>query len=118
MGEVFQARDTRLNRDVAIKVLPAALARNGAADLMPVLAGATPHEYAGGEPPDRLAPEQKAAMRRLQAAMQAVATELDIGAEVLATRRDLTALVRGSRNAAPLRGWRRQVVGEALLAVL
>ncbi len=28
MGEVFRARDTKLNRDVAIKVLPAALARD------------------------------------------------------------------------------------------
>jgi serine/threonine protein kinase len=26
MGEVFRARDTKLNRDVAIEVLPAALA--------------------------------------------------------------------------------------------
>jgi serine/threonine protein kinase len=28
MGEVFRARDTKLNRDVAIKVLPAALAQD------------------------------------------------------------------------------------------
>ena len=28
MGDVFRARDTKLNRDVAIKVLPAALAQN------------------------------------------------------------------------------------------
>lgn len=98
--------------------LPAALARHSADELMALLAAATPDEEAAGEPLNRLTPEQKATMHRLQAALQAVATEQDISPEVLATRRDLTALVRGSRDAAPLRGWRREVVGEVLLAAL
>lgn len=67
---------------------------------------------------ERLAPEQQAAVRRLQDALQAVAAETGIGAEVLATRRDLTAIVRGARDVAPLTGWRREVVGNRLLAAL
>ena len=41
-----------------------------------------------------------------------------VGAEILATRRELESLVRGDREVRPLRGWRRSVVGEALLAAL
>lgn len=102
----------------AVPGLPAALAKHAADELLALLAAATPDTGPDHEPPNRLTPEQKAAMRRLQAALQGAAAALDISAEVLATRRDLTALVRGSRDAAPLRGWRREAVGEALLAAL
>jgi ribonuclease D len=54
-------------------------------------------------------------MRRLGDVVQGIAKDLGIGAELLATRRDLTALLRGERDLRPLRGWRRPVVGEALL---
>jgi len=67
---------------------------------------------------ERLTPEQQAAVRRLQEEVQAMAAETGINAEVLATRRDLTAIVRGAREVPPLTGWRRQVVGERLLAAL
>jgi ribonuclease D len=67
---------------------------------------------------ERLTPEQQDAVRRLQSAVQSVAAEAGISGEVLATRRDLTAIVRGARDVPPLNGWRREVVGERLLAAL
>lgn len=100
----------------AVPGLSAALARHSADELIERVATAAQEEEPANEPPDRLTPEQKAAMRRLQATLQAVAAQLGLVPEVLATRRDLTALARGVRDAAPLRGWRREVVGEALLA--
>lgn len=57
-------------------------------------------------------------VKRLGAIVQRIAGELGIAPELLATRGDLTALLRGSREVRPLRGWRRAVVGEALLAAL
>ncbi|MGQ0383195.1 MAG: ribonuclease D [Gammaproteobacteria bacterium] len=62
--------------------------------------------------------EQVRQMRNLQEKLQAIAVELNIQPEVLATRRELAALVRGARDLAVLTGWRRQVVGEPLLAAL
>lgn len=75
----------------------------------------TPEVPAGAE---RLTPEQQDAVRRLQAALQETASSVGVGGEVLATRRDLAAIVRGERDVAPLQGWRREVVGERLLAAL
>lgn len=83
------------------------------------------HDAVAGNAPDipgrvvdRLTPEQQAGVRQLQDVLQAVATEAGLTAEVLATRRDLTALVRGARDVPPLAGWRREIVGERLLAAL
>jgi ribonuclease D len=47
-----------------------------------------------------------------------VAAELQIGAEVLATRRELEKLATGRRDVSLLRGWRAEVVGKKLLSAL
>ena len=44
--------------------------------------------------------------------------QLEISAEVLATRRELERLASGRRDVSLLRGWRAEVVGEKLLAAL
>jgi ribonuclease D len=66
----------------------------------------------------RPAPAENGAIRRLSQVVQAVAANLNVVPEILATRSDLTALYRGSRAVRPLQGWRRAVIGEALLAAV
>ncbi len=51
MGEVFRAGDTTPNRDVAIKVLPAAMA--GDPERLARFKGEGPQLVRGGEAPDR-----------------------------------------------------------------
>jgi len=62
--------------------------------------------------------EQVERVRRLAALTQRAAAELQLAPEILATRRELERLAAGARSAGPLEGWRRTVIGEALLAAL
>jgi ribonuclease D len=63
-------------------------------------------------------PERTALVKRLGSISQAVARELNLAPEVLATRRDLEQLAEGRRDGPLLRGWRRSVLGAQLLAAL
>jgi ribonuclease D len=47
-----------------------------------------------------------------------MATELSLAPELLATRRDMERLAGGERDCAMLTGWRREVIGAALLNAL
>ena len=49
---------------------------------------------------------------------QAIAAELNLSPEVLATRRDLEQLAEGRRDGPVLQGWRKAVIGDRLLAAL
>ena len=71
--------------------------------------------------PKRPEPAQMALATRLLQVVRDVAAELEVSAEVLATRKDVEAIAFGSGapDGSPLlRGWRRNVVGERLLAAL
>ncbi|HEY0767401.1 MAG TPA: ribonuclease D [Steroidobacteraceae bacterium] len=77
---------------------------------------AVPPPPAPGRPrPD---PVKAALAKRLGAITEAVAVELNLVPEVLATRRDLEQLAEGRRDGAVLRGWRRGALGERLLGAL
>ena len=82
----------------------------------------SPHPDADAEreagDPGKPGPEQLRLQKALQVRLAAIAAELGIQPEVLATRRELAALARGERDVPALSGWRRAVVGERLLAAL
>jgi ribonuclease D len=79
----------------------------------------------GSVPPDMQAPvnvrpdaREKALSKALAVIIDDKATELDMPPSLLATRRDLMALVQGERALPVLQGWRSQLIGDALLEKL
>jgi ribonuclease D len=82
------------------------------------------HDAGIADPPPPLPRRERpdaafmAAVKRLVEVTGAVAGELEMGSEVLATRRDLEKVAAGRRDVGPLRGWRAAVVGEKLLSAL
>jgi ribonuclease D len=63
-------------------------------------------------------PALTALVKKLATLNQAVAAQLGLSPEILATRRDLEQLAEGRRDVPMLAGWRRAVIGERLLAAL
>jgi ribonuclease D len=64
------------------------------------------------------APPDPKALKRLAGIVGDKASELDVAPELLSTRRDLAALLRGEQDVRALAGWRRSIIGEALLQAL
>jgi ribonuclease D len=63
-------------------------------------------------------PVKSALVKKLAVLNQSIAADLGLSPEVLATRRDLEQLADGRRDVGVLRGWRRSVVGDRMLAAL
>jgi len=66
----------------------------------------------------RPTPEQKASIDRLAKVVDARAAQLEVSAELLAPRGELKALAMGRRDTHAMQGWRREEIGERLLAQL
>ena len=63
-------------------------------------------------------PLKTALVKKLGALNQAIAADLGLSPEILATRRDLEQLADGRQDVAVLKGWRRGIVGDRMLAEL
>jgi ribonuclease D len=103
----------------AIAEMPPAVLRNCGEELLTRIAAAkVPDPAPALDMRQRPDPVKSALVKKLAALNQAIATELSISPEVLATRRDLERLADGGDDIAALDGWRRPVIGEKLLAAM
>ncbi len=99
--------------------LPEGIRRNSGAHILAIIAGiGLPARLPPLPARPRPDPQHQQLVRRLGGIAQDAALRLGIAPELLATRRELERLAAGARSGGPLEGWRRPVVGEALLAAL
>ncbi len=101
-----------------INALPAGIVRRRGEELLALLSEARANGTAPVvEPPRRPTSEEQALASALLQGVRDVAAALGVGAEVLATRRDVEAIAFGLvplEQSPLLRGWRREVLGETL----
>src|SRR6516162_6261011 len=119
LREIVMQVPRTLTALAAIPEIPPGLVKRRGVELLECVERAQvpqpPPALPGRPRPD---PLKTALVRKLGSISQAVARELNLVPEVLATRRDLEQLADGRRDGALLRGWRRAVVGERLLEAL
>ena len=89
-----------------------------AGDRLLTIIGEATEDRSGYEPPKRPDERQKSALKAMQAETKNVADELGIAAELLAPRKELSSLMLGDRESRVVNGWRRELIGERLLALL
>ena len=104
-----------------VRSLPPAVVRKRGDELLELIRVA--RESGGGAQsspaPQRPTPEQTRRIGQLQQRVRDVAAALEISPEVLATRRDVEAMVFGSPDqSALLHGWRREAIGSQLMELL
>lgn len=104
-----------------IRGVPESLRANGGKDLLAVIAetlASDPGAWPRLPRHQSLTMEQQALADALQAELHLCQAREGIDAAVLCSRREIAALVQGERALNVLRGWRRRLIGEHLLAFL
>ncbi len=70
------------------------------------------------EPPQKPDERQRTILKGMQATVAACAEELNIAAEIVAPKKELSASLNGERDSRVFTGWRRELIGEKLLEML
>jgi ribonuclease D len=98
--------------------LPPKTAKRAGRQLIGLVAAAKAAKDDDYRPPDRPDEGHRERIRELQGRVAAVASRLGIVPEVLASRKELAAALGGVRDLRVFRGWRRELIGDELLAAL
>ena len=103
---------------VDIQGVPPKLVNRVGHQLLELIA-ASAQDDGGYNPPRPPDEAQKALLKEMQSRVAACAKELDIAAETLASKRELSAVINsGNRNSRVFGGWRAELIGNELLALL
>jgi ribonuclease D len=103
---------------VDIQGVPPKLVNRVGRQLLELIA-ASAQDDGGYNPPRPPDEAQKALLKEMQSRVAACAKELDIAAETLASKRELSAVINsGNRNSRVFGGWRAELIGNELLALL
>lgn len=113
---VIRAPRTALELDSIEDLTPGFRERSGAMILEVIAAAELPQRLP--PPGQRARPDAalQARVKDLAGLVQKKAVELDLAPELLCTRRELESIARGETTADVLKGWRRDVIGNELLA--
>lgn len=114
-----QEQPADMKEITAIEGMTDGLIKHRGRQLLAVIAD-TEVDDTAAQPPNNARPDarEKTLSKQLAKILDNEAERLNIPASLLATRRDLMAMVKGERSLDVLQGWRREVVGEELLEQL
>jgi ribonuclease D len=101
-----------------LEALPPSLLHRHGETLLCLLRDADDTDPPAKPAPARLEPAQDRLAKRLMGRLRELAEHHRVSAPLLATRKDIEALVLGQRDLPLLQGWRRELAGEELLGIL
>ncbi len=118
--EIVRSLPADLQALGALRSIPAGVVQKCGAELVAAVA-ASAHLPVNPRRSTRYVPptaEEQKKLKALIATVKTIADGLDLSPEILASRKDLQQLLNGRTDIHALKGWRREVVGEALLRQL
>lgn len=101
-----------------IEGIPPKIAARAGSELLDTISASRADEN-NYSPPERPDETQKTLLKELQSLVAAAASELNIAAETVASKRELSAVIAsGNQDSRVFTGWRRELIGERLLQLL